>query len=223
MASRPELPYGYLGPQSKFSEWSLSCISHSNPDIRTDSNQLEIKLRTPKPMKVTSNLIDCANEREYKELVFTQTDGDVVSLLVSLPAAGFFKLQIYALPSTDDSKTLPNVYNYLIQCTSPPPTAVPPYPKQYAQWKEGCYLFEPLHLSNLSNLDTVNFKVKIPGAKAVALTVDTEWFHLQQRDGLWQGTVKGLSRFRGKCNKASLNANYGGDGTKYSSLLEYDL
>lgn len=53
MASRPELPYGYLGPQSKFSEWSLSCISHSNPDIRTDSNQLEIKLRTPKPMKVS--------------------------------------------------------------------------------------------------------------------------------------------------------------------------
>lgn len=157
-------------------------------------------------------------------MVFTQTQGETVSLLVSLPAAGYFKLQIYALPVTDDSKTLPNVYNYLIFCSTPPKTPVTPYPKQYAQWKEGCFLYEPLRLNNLSNLDTVNFKVNIPGAHAVALTVDTEWFHLQKKeDNLWQGVIKGLSRFKGKASKASLNANYGGDGTKYSSLLEYDL
>ncbi|KAK7508722.1 hypothetical protein BaRGS_00000288 [Batillaria attramentaria] len=224
MSTRPELPQGYLGPQPKWSEWNLSTVSHKSPEIVADKNPLEIKLRTPKPMKVTCNLIEAANEKEYKDLVFTQTEGEVVSLLISLPAAGYFKLQVYALPAADDSKTLPNVYNYLIQNNTPPPHSVCPYPKQYAQWKEGCFLYEPLQLSNLSNLDTVNFKVRIPGAKAVALTVDSEWFHLQQnRDGIWEGVVKGLSKFKGKTPKASLNANYGGDETKYSSLLEYDL
>ena len=58
----------------------------------------------------------------------------------------------------------------------------------------------------------------------MALTVEGEWFHLQKDgDGLWQGQVKGLSRFKGKSGKASLNANYGPDETKYSSLLEYEL
>ena len=178
----------------------------------------------PRLLQVTSNLIACPSEQEYKELVFTQTQGDVVTLIVQLPAAGYFKLQIYALLSSDDSKTLPNVYNYLIHCTTGPSGAPPPFPKQYAQWKEGCYLHEPLNLSTLNNLDTVNFKVHIPGAKAVALTVDKEWFHLTQgADGLWQGQVKGLGRFKGKAQKASLNANYGPDETKFSSLLEYDL
>ena len=95
---------------------------------------------------------------------------------------------------------------------------------QYAQWKDGCYLYEPLTLQGLNNLDTVNFKVNIPGAKAVALTVDGEWFHLTKGgDGLWAGVVKGLAKFRGKAPKAALNANYGPDESKYSSLLEFDL
>ena len=169
---------------------------------------------------MTANLISCENEQEYKELVFTQTEGDVVTLVINLPGPGFFKLQIYALLASDDSKTLPNIFNYIIQSTAAAAQPIP-FPKQFAQWKEGCYLYEPL---NLVNKDDVNFKVAIPGAKAVALTVDSEWFHLQQAgDGLWQGQVKGLQGFRSKVQKASLNANYGPDETKYTSLLEYSL
>lgn len=222
--SRPELPHGYMGPQSKFSEWRMSTVSHNSPEITTNTSPLEIKIRTPKPMKVTSNLIEVSTEKEYKDMVFTQTLGDMVILLVSFPTAAYYKLQIYALPTEDDSKTLPNVFNYLIHNTAPPARPVSSYPKQYAQWKEGCYLYEPIQLNNLPSLDTVNFKVCIPGAKAVALTVDSEWFHLTQgKDGVWEGVVKGLSRFKGKTPKASLNANYGEDEGKYSSLLEYDL
>lgn len=222
--SRPDLPNGYLGPQSKWSEWGLSTVTHGSPDITSNTSTLEIKIRAPKPMKVTSNLIACVDDREYKELVFTQTEKDTVSLVIAFPDSGYFKLQVYALPSTDDSKTLPNVYNYLVHNTAKPSGRVCNFPKQYAQWKDGCYLWEPLNLKGLNNLDNVHFKVSIPGAKAVALTVDSEWFHLQQgADGVWQGSVKGLSKFVGKVAKASLNANYGSDDSKYSSLLEYDL
>ncbi|KAK7109510.1 uncharacterized protein [Littorina saxatilis] len=222
--SKPEIPQGYLGAQPKWSEYGLSTVTHNSPEIKVNDTKLEIKIKTSKPTKVTTNLIEGGTDKEYKELVFTQTQGDTITLIVLPPAAGFFKLQIYALPAADDSKTLLNVYNYLIQATKAPRSPPAPFPKQFAQWKEGCYLHEPLSLTNLSNLDSVNFKVVVPGAKAVAVTVDSEWFHLTEgSDGIWQGQVKGLSKLKGKATKASLNANYGTDETKYTSLLEYTL
>lgn len=55
--ARPELPHGYLGPQGKFSEWGLSTLSHASPEVRSDSNVVEIKLHTNKPMKVRNDMI----------------------------------------------------------------------------------------------------------------------------------------------------------------------
>ncbi|KAL8580848.1 hypothetical protein ACOMHN_017352 [Nucella lapillus] len=221
--SRPELPQGYLGAQGRWKEWGLGTVSHNSPEINTDTNHLEIQVKTCQPMKVTANLIACSSDAEFKEYVFTQTQGNNVTLVVELPDAGYFKLQIYALLSTDDSKTLPNVFNYLIHNSCCLQGKVTAFPKQFAQWKEGCYLTEPYHLDVDGN-KPVHFKVSIPEAKAVALTVDTEWFHLQKAgDGTWQGEIKDLQAFKNKVKKASLNANFGPDETKYTSLLEYNL
>ena len=52
MSGRPDLPQGYLGPQSKWNEWGMSTVSHNSPEIRTGSNKVEIKIKTSKPMKV---------------------------------------------------------------------------------------------------------------------------------------------------------------------------
>lgn len=38
--SKPELPRGYLGPQPKFSEFKLSTLSHNDPEITADSNEV---------------------------------------------------------------------------------------------------------------------------------------------------------------------------------------
>lgn len=38
--SKPELPRGYLGAQPKFSEFKLSTLSHNEPEITTDSNEV---------------------------------------------------------------------------------------------------------------------------------------------------------------------------------------
>lgn len=79
--------------------------------------QLDVKIRTSKPTKVTANLTNCATNEELPQHVFTQTRGQDVSFLVSLPQVGYYKLQIFALLLPDDNKTLPGVYNYLINCT----------------------------------------------------------------------------------------------------------
>lgn len=180
--------------------------------------QLEIKFRMGKPVKVTGNLINASDNSDSSELIFTQTQDDVVSFILQIPSEGFYKLQVYALPVTDESKTLPGVYNYLINCgrMSKP---VQPFPKQYAQWKEGCYLHEPMFLKGMSG--NTKFKVLVPKAKAVAVTFNDDWFQLNAvGNDVWEGSVL---LDKAKSSKVTLNANYGGEELKYSTLLEYSL
>ncbi|KAK3095952.1 hypothetical protein FSP39_021272 [Pinctada imbricata] len=214
--AKPDLPRGYLGAQPKFGEFKLSTLSHNEPEITASTNEVEIKFRMGQKVKVTGNLIQVANTKDLSDHIFTQTHEDVVSFLVTMPATGYYKLQVYALPVTDDSKTLPGVYNYLINCTEVR-KSVCPYPKQYAQWKEGCYLYEPLTLEN-SNC-SAGFKAFIPRAKSVAVTVNETWTQLSNKGGdTWEGNVAIAANAR-----VTLNANYGGDESKYSTLLEYNL
>lgn len=218
---RPDIPEGYLGPQSKFQEFGLSTLSHTTPEINLSDNQLEVQINTAKPVKLTSNLIHCSSLKEHPEFVFTQTKDAVVTLMVSLPESGYYKLQLYALPAGDENKTLPGVFNYLINCTRAV-NAVYAFPKQYAQWKEGCYLYEPKVLHRDSKLNNINFKVIIPSAKNVAVVAEGEWFHLDQKpNNTWEGVISSLDKHRGKDAKITVNACYGDDETKFSTLLEF--
>lgn len=168
---------------------------------------------------MTASLTICAKSEELPQHVFTQTKDDIVSIFVSLPEVGYYKLQIFALLLPDDSKTLPGVFNYLINCTNlSSPVVV--YPKQFAQWKEGCYIVEPFSLSGRAQLSNVKFEAYIPKVKSAAVVADGSWTHLTQNaTGLWEGVVD-LDQYKGKDTKVTLNANYGEDG-KFSTLLEY--
>lgn len=220
MAGTPEMSHGYLGPQPKFEEFGLSAVSHPNPEISSDTNQLEIQIKFSKPTKMTATLTQCSKSVELPQHVFTQTKCDIISFATSLPEAGYYKLQLFALLLPDDSKSLPGVFNYLIYCTKVT-TPVLVYPKQFAQWKEGCYIIEPLSLSMGSGLSNVRFEAYLPNVRSVAVVVDGNWTHLNRNDqGLWEGRV-GLETYA-KDTKVTLNANYGDDMT-FSTLLEYKL
>lgn len=222
MSEKPELPYGYLGAQEKFAEFGLATQNFTEPEITAQDNQLEIKLRASKPVKVTCNLINCKDDKETPENVFTHTQDKIITLVVHFPTSGYYKLQIYALLLSDESKTLPGVFNYLIHVKRAL-NAVYPFPKQYAQWKDGCYLHSPLVLHSGSSLAKVNFKCSIPKANAVAVVAEGEWVHLtKDANDNWDGIVP-LNQFRGKGVKVTLNANFGSDETKYSTLLEYNI
>jgi len=221
MAQRPDLPTGYLGQQAKFAELGLSAFSHAESEIRTNDNQMEIKLKCKEPLKVTHQLINCRTDQDCSEFVFTQTLHGVISFIVSLPESGFYKFQLFALPANDESKSLPNVYNYLIECVRAL-HPVFPFPKQYAQWKDGCYLHEPLVLHSQAPLRNVFWKVIIPGANAVAIVAGGEWFHLEKKGNHFEGKSD-LDQFRGKDTKVTMNANVGADESKYSTMLEYRI
>ncbi|PVD31076.1 hypothetical protein C0Q70_10353 [Pomacea canaliculata] len=229
----PKLPPGYLGAQPKFSEFGLVAVSHQDPIIHLDVNTVTIQFKSEAPMRVTANLISVEQEEEFPDFVFSNTLGSYITFIANLPTTGFFKLQIYALLIADKRQELPGVYNYLINCQQVT-QAVFPFPKQYAQWKEGCYMAEPgviptvrgpfsnqVQINRLP--ESVNFRVKIPGAEAVAVVASNEWTHLKQGEGdEWSGPVK-VSHCYGTNSKVTLNANFGGDKTSYATLLEYVL
>ena len=169
--------------------------------------------------QVTTNLLCCDDDSENSQFVFTQTKDNILSFVIVFPKSGYFKFQLFALEAEADSKQLPNVFNYLIHVKEALKPAYA-YPKQYAQWKDGCYLYSPLVLNSKTSLAKVAFKVYIPTAKAVAVVADGEWFHLEKKEDNWEGSAA-LSKHRGKDVKVTINACYGADESKYSTLLEY--
>lgn len=216
---RPEVPMGYLGQQPKFGELSMRTLSHENPEFAVDNNEVEVQFKTPKPVKVTVNLINTKDDKDHADHVFTQTKDGVLSFVIIFPESGYFKFQIFALEASDESKSLPNCFNYLIHVKNAQ-KAVHTFPKQYAQWKDGCYLYSPLVLNAKTSLAKIDFKVFVPNAKAVAVVCDGEWFHLTKAGDNWECKCD-LHKHRGKNVKVTLNANYGGDESKYATLLEY--
>ncbi|XP_033757635.1 uncharacterized protein LOC117340002 [Pecten maximus] len=221
----PKLPPGYLGAQSKFSEYGLNTLSHHDPVIHLETNYIEIQFDFATEMRVTANLISVDQEKDFPEFVFTQTQGSVISFMVTIPTTGFYKLQLYAIPAQDPSQQLPGVYNYLLNCQNAP-KAPHPFPKQYAQWKEGCFMWTPtrLYREMLQGPERIaNFRVLIPRAEAAAMVVDSDWTHLSSNQpGIWEGDVS-FKNHHNKSVKVTLNANYGGDRTNYATLLEYNI
>lgn len=223
----PKLPGGYLGAQIKFNEFGLSTLSHHDPVIYLNTNNIEIQLAT-KPevdMRVTANLIGVDDEKEYSDNIFTQTQGSVISFSVNIPSTGFYKLQLYAVPMSDPGQQLPGVYNYLIKCEKMD-KKVYPFARQYAQWKEKCYMWGPTSLNreliNAHKDKIIPFRVCIPRAENVSIVAGSDWTHLQSsQPGIWEGNVN-FSNMHGEC-KVTLNANYGGDRTNYATLLEYNF
>lgn len=218
----PTLPSGYLGPQPMFKKLGLSTISHVDPYIQCDGGDLQVSFGLSQQLRVTSQLLFASNNRadDVSDYVLQQSRADKVILFIRLPKTGLYKLQIYALPYADNNENLPGVFNYLISCINTK-QGRPPYPKQYGQWKEGCFLTEPLEgtLQKVSQ----KFLVEVPKANSVAIVIGDDWTQLEQKTpGVWEGVVD-LNKHRGREQKAALCANFGNVKASYSTLLEYSV
>lgn len=165
--------------------------------------------------------------------VLQQTRPGQVYFTVRLPKPGFFKLQLYALPESDRSDSLPGVFNYLIQSQNCHRLRgqVMPFPQQFSNWRRGCYLDTPtdgiLGLGSNGRLlssapDELTFNLSIPDAIVVAVVVDEEWTYLQQKEDRWKGNVL-MKPHWGQQSKLAVCANYNQNDVNYSYLLEYAL
>jgi hypothetical protein len=221
--SKPTLPSGFLGGQPRFSEMKLRTDSHKEAEFSVQSdNNVVIKLKTGQPTKVVTKLTQCSKDKEIPEYVFVQRkDHDNINFHVGFPDDGYYQFMIFALPETDPTESLPNVYNYLIhvQRNSRP---AQPFLKAYTKfYKDCCVLHEPLVLNSTSlHLDRTKFELTVPGAQKVAVHCKEEWFQLEKKSGSkWEGKVD-LFKYKGQNTKVTVNAAYDKEGTSYSVLLE---
>ena len=232
----PTLPPGYLGQQPMCSKLGLSPSSHVDPFVQGSQGEELMTFDLKQPLRMTSQLINVTRGRQEdcSDFVLQQGQGQQVTFHLKLPAPGMYKFQLFGLPYDDTSESLPGVYNYLLNCSATLTAQPVQFPKQYGQWKEGCYLYGPqeghlspqlLHPSGSSSQQQLFFKLSVPKANAVAVVVGDDWTQLEQEGGAggaWAGDISVAAAW-GKENKVAVCANYGSVKASYSTLLEYTM
>ena len=111
-----------------------------------------------------------------------------------------------------------------------------PFPKQFAPWREGCYLYEPLDglVARPAPGEKLQFALEVPRASKVAVIAGEDWTQLQQlsateaaanplRATAWLGAVELDKAFDKKIGKLVVVANFDVEKPAYRTLLEYSL
>ena len=111
-----------------------------------------------------------------------------------------------------------------------------PFPKQFAPWREGCYLYEPLDglIARPASGEKLQFALEVPRASKVVVIAGDDWTQLQQlsaaeaaanplRATAWLGAVALDKAFDKKIGKLCVVANFDVEKPAYRTLLEYSL
>lgn len=111
-----------------------------------------------------------------------------------------------------------------------------PFPKQFAPWRDGCYLYEPLdgRLVRPPSGTKLQVALEVPRASKVAVIAGEEWTQLQQlsaaeavaeplRATAWLGAVSLDKAFDKRVDKVSVVANFDAAKPSYRTLLQYSL
>ncbi|XP_071089918.1 uncharacterized protein [Haliotis cracherodii] len=214
---------GEFGPQGDFASLGLAVQSHKENEFTVKTNVCEIKFKSTKPVKFTQKMVNVKDEEDdLSSYVFSQKYDDCMHFCINFPESGSYKFQLFALPGDTKETSLPNVFNYKIKVEGAC-HAVHAFPKQYAQWKDGCSLVEPTVLNSNCSLTSVKFKVNIPNAKAAAIVINgSDWKHLDKAGCCFTGTYD-LHKLRNSGAKVTLNANFDEGSGSYPTLLEYKI
>lgn len=222
-ADRPSVSAG-IGQKPQFQTLKLELKSHKSAEFSTNDNIFNLEIKSPQKLQTTSQLHKHKGEakEDVSGGVFTQYQNNVLTFHLALPEPAWYVFHIFAKPADDGGSSLPGVFTYLIQCKKAS-KKVFPYPKQFADFKPGCFVHKPMYLDTTKDLKNVEFRVTVPGAKGVAVTAKDEWTHLTSKGSdLWQGEVS-IEQYRGQNVDVKLNARFEDDGTKFSSLVVYHV
>uniref|UniRef100_A0A1I8GT12 TGc domain-containing protein n=1 Tax=Macrostomum lignano TaxID=282301 RepID=A0A1I8GT12_9PLAT len=222
-------PPGSLGPSAKGQELSLACVSPIDPlcTLSEPGRDLVVEFvaRGPK-LRLTSQLnrLDATQQQQQSgDSVLQQAIPDQpnrTSFTLSPASAGWHRLVVFGMPAGQVGENFPNLYSLLILAVN---AAELQFPQQFAQWKDGCALRQPIRwrLAPSAAPDGyVAFDLRVPKARAVAVVCQNDWTQLAESSegsGDWHGRAQ-LGRF-GAGKTVSVCANFGGQADNYSTLL----
>ncbi|MBN3325867.1 KY peptidase, partial [Atractosteus spatula] len=175
------------GPGIKTAQAGISKFSHTGAIINTQQGKCNITFHNSRDLELHAVLVKeplkTSGHPLSRHVLFTQTDCKV-TVSVSLPEAGTYKLGLYA--KTDSGQDFSHLCDYVLRCTSE--NRWPPFPSTYSAWRKGCVLFEP-RAGMLEPLSRVRFRVRCPGAHSICVVGESQTDLQLNKSRVWEGEV----------------------------------
>ena len=148
-----------------------------------------LTLNVPANVLVTASLEKLGQEdssKDYSKSIFVQRSGDQSEISLSPPTAGEYLLNIFAKRKDDSSNSYPMVMQFNVSALSGSNRS---FPETFGGFQEmGVYLFSPL-TGEVKAGSNQTFKIKIPGAKEVAVISGDRWNYLTKNGDVFQGNA----------------------------------
>ncbi|XP_053700623.1 kyphoscoliosis peptidase [Synchiropus splendidus] len=175
------------GPGTRTLEAGLSKFSHTAALITTQQGKCNITFHNQQDLELHTVLTREENQPAATPLsryVFCTYNDSKVTLSVSLPDVGIYRLGLYA--KTTPGGDFNPMCDYVLKnsCNQ----SGLPFPCVYSAWKKGCVLFEP-RIGLLDPLSWVRFRVRIPGAQKVSVVGETRTDLKLNKSRVWEGEV----------------------------------
>lgn len=203
------------GPGTRTSEAGLSKFSHTTAVVSTQQGKCNITFHNQQDLElhtVLSREEKTPAEIPLSRYVFCTYTDSKVTVSVSLPEAGVYRLGLYArmAPGADFNPMCDFVVRN--SCDQPGP----PFPCVYSAWRKGCVLFEP-RVGLLAPVSWVRFRVRVPGAQRVSVVGETKTDLKLNKSRVWEGDV-----FSGNGHQQLKLAASSEESTEMSVLMIFD-
>lgn len=200
-------------PTPQFFQLGLALGELRQHTLRPRCNRFEARLQVPADAALTATLTRSGSLSERATLV--QREGRQARVDVLLPAAGEYRLNLYARRVADAGAPFEPVLAYRIDASAVGNSGAR-LPESYVTFREsGANLVTPL-AGQLANGSLQAFALRVPGAVEVAVvSADGQWFRLTRQGDSFSGDppINGAT---------TVVASFDQTGKNYFTLLAYD-
>ncbi|XP_014779999.1 hillarin isoform X1 [Octopus bimaculoides] len=218
--SFPLVPF--FGPTPSLSDFGLLPISHIDPFIVYEGEDLHFRFEINSFAKISHSLqfqgsTEATNIEDFNRFAFVRfRDETTISYQIRCPVRGFYVFSLFGCDrDVSGEETYDCIFRYLINCKFISKDRRP-LPRACHRWFN-CTLLDP-QVGDINPDKRITFRVCVPAAVDIAMLIDDTWFHFRESSpGIWEGTVVAGRRACGAKIYAKLNR----DKSRFSPLLEF--
>lgn len=205
----------FCGPGIRTDDAGLSKFSHTASIVSTQQGKCNITFQNTQDLDLHAILKHSKEESGHplSQFVFFTYNGDKVTLSVSLPEPGVYKLSLYG--KTPSNQEFNMLCDFILQNSSE--SSWPPFPYTYTAWRKGSVLFEP-RSGLLEPLCWVQFRVRVPGARRVTVLAEHRVDLQINKSHIWEGEV-----FTGNVEQIKLAASQEETSNQMDILMCFDV
>ncbi|XP_034050718.1 kyphoscoliosis peptidase [Thalassophryne amazonica] len=204
------------GPGIRTSDAGLSKFSHTGALVSTQQGKCNITFHNQQDHElhtVLSKEEDKTAAIPLSRYIFCTYTDSKVTVSISLPDAGVYRLGLYA--RTSSGSDFKPMCDFVLRNSCDQPGL--PFPCVYSSWKKGCVLFEP-RAGLLEPVSWVRFRVRVPGAQRVSVVGEARTDLKLNKSRVWEGEV-----FSGSGLEQLKLAASSGESSDMAVLMTFDI